>query len=96
MDSGVNIRIFCGLDRFRICFDNNRYFCVGRTMHVISLKLYVITPTRAQATNKRILEKDISYNATCFGALRHRNHGSIFVFSPDDGASDHRNISGCI
>jgi hypothetical protein len=37
----------------------------------MSLKLYIITPTRAQVTNKRIVVKDISYNPTCFGALRH-------------------------
>jgi hypothetical protein len=39
------------------------------------LKLYVITQTCSQVTNNRILVKDISYNPTCFGALRHHDQG---------------------
>jgi hypothetical protein len=49
------------------------FFYVFRTVPVMPLKLYIITPTRAQVTNKRILVKDIRYNPTCFGALRHHH-----------------------
>jgi hypothetical protein len=48
-------------------------FYVVSTVHVMSLKLYIITPTRAPVTNKRILVKYISYNRTRFGAVRHHH-----------------------
>jgi hypothetical protein len=51
-------------------------------VHTLSLKLYIITPIHAQITNKRILVKDIRYNLTCFGALRHHHQGkNIKTFS---------------
>jgi hypothetical protein len=55
-----------------ICVEARRYkFYVVHTVHVMPLKLYKITPTCAQVTNKRILVKAIAYNLTCFDALRH-------------------------
>jgi hypothetical protein len=39
-------------------------------MHIMSPKLYIITPTHAQVTNNIISVEGIRYNPTCFGALR--------------------------
>jgi hypothetical protein len=46
-----------------------------RVKTVYTLKLYIITPTHAEVTNKIILVKDISYNLTSFGVLRHHHQG---------------------
>jgi hypothetical protein len=44
-------------DIARLCWTRRNFIYVVHTMHLMSLKLCVITPTRAQLTNKRILVK---------------------------------------
>jgi hypothetical protein len=58
-----------------VCDFSFQEFNAVRTVHVLALQLHIITPTRAQVTNKRILLKDISYSPTCFGAVRHHHQG---------------------
>jgi hypothetical protein len=51
------------LDKSKIIFNIHNSYIV-HTVHLMSLKLYIITPPHAQVTNKSIVVKDIRYNPT--------------------------------
>jgi hypothetical protein len=59
----------------RPCTARTVLCCPLLSKQTLLIKLYTLTPTRKQVTNRRNLAKDIRYNPTCFGALRHHHQG---------------------